>query len=251
MPDTIIPTDADAPLQPARHHHRRHHHRRRDRQPASEARRHVYIRHAKRQRDTHCAGRNPSRLLGAGGRKSNASGIPCPAQSTPTIASSSPAGSPKPSTAEARIDHDTMDGWKAVADQQAIKWPRLRELIRPPVFYYHWGIADFDRERDIGAMRRTMRSAKSVNEVISREALGGAPHIWWRQHLEMLKDPRVNRRLAYPPTDDSDCPDSLYRLPNGVWTTNRLAAIICHNMMDLQSQASLLLWHWNLTSPWL
>ena len=153
--------------------------------------------------------------------------------------------------AEARIDHDTMDGWKAVADQQAIKWPRLRELIRPPVFYYHWGIADFDRERDIGAMRRTMRSAKSVNEVISREALGGAPHIWWQQHLEMLKDPRVNRRLAYPPTDDSDRPDSLYRLPNGAWTTNRLAAIICHNMMDLQSQASLLLWQWNLTSHWL
>ena len=153
--------------------------------------------------------------------------------------------------AEACIDHDTMDDWKAVADQQAIKWPRLRELIRPPVFYYHWGIADFDRERDIGTMRRTMRQAKSVNEVISREALGGAPHIWWQQHLEMLKDPRINRRLAYPPTDDSDRPDSLYRLPNGVWTTNRLAAIICHNMMDLQSQASLLLWQWNLTSSWL
>ena len=153
--------------------------------------------------------------------------------------------------AEARIDHDTMDGWKAVADQQAIKWPRLRELIRPPVFYYHWGIADFDRERDIGAMRRTMRSAKSINEVISREALGGTPHVWWQQHLEMLKDPRINRRLAYPPTDDSDRPDSLYRLPNGVWTTNRLATIICHNMMDLQSQASLLLWQWNLTSHWL
>ena len=153
--------------------------------------------------------------------------------------------------AEVCIDRDTMDDWKAVADQQAIKWPRLRELIRPPVFYYHWGIADFDRERDIGAIRRTMRRAKSVNEVISREALGGAPHIWWRQHLEMLKDPRVNRRLAYPPTDDSDRTDSLYRLPNGVWTTNRLAAIICHNMMDLQSQASLLLWQWNATSPWL
>ena len=153
--------------------------------------------------------------------------------------------------AEACIDRDTMDDWKAVADQQAIKWPRLRELIRPPVFYYHWGIADFDRERDIGTMRRIMRSAKSVNEVISREALGGTPHIWWQQHLEMLKDPQVNRRLAYPPADDSDRPDSLYRLPNGVWTTNRLAAIICHNMMDLQSQASLLLWHWNLTSPWL
>ena len=153
--------------------------------------------------------------------------------------------------AEAHIDHDTMDAWKAVADQQSLKWPRLRELIRPPVFYYHWGIADYDRERDIGAMRRAMRSAKSVNEVISREALGGAPHLWWQQHLQMLKDPRVNRRLAYPPTDDDDRPDSLYRLPNGVWTTNRLAAIICHNMMDLQSQASLLLWQWNATSPWL
>ena len=153
--------------------------------------------------------------------------------------------------ADAHIDHDTMDAWKAVADQQALKWPRLRELVRPPVFYYRWGIADYDRERDMGAMRRTMRSAKSVNEIISREALGGAPHIWWQQHLEMLKDPRINRRLAYPPTDAEDRPDNLHRLPNGVWTTNRLAAIICHNMMDLQSQASLLLWQWNATSAWL
>ena len=76
--------------------------------------------------------------------------------------------------ADAHIDHDTMDAWKAVADQQSLKWPRLRELIRPPLFYYHWGIADYDRERDMGTMRRTMRSARSVNEVISREALGGA-----------------------------------------------------------------------------
>ena len=153
--------------------------------------------------------------------------------------------------AEAHIDIDTMDAWKAVADHQSLKWPRLRELIRPPVFYYRWGIADYDRERDIGTMRRTMRSARSVNEVISREALGGAPHIWWRQHLEMLKDPRINRQLAYPPPDPADAPNNLYRLPNGSWTTNRLAAIICHNMMDLQSQASLLLWQWNATSPWL
>ena len=77
--------------------------------------------------------------------------------------------------AEANIDHDSMDAWKAVADQQALKWPRLRELIRPPVFYYRWGIADYDRERDLGTMRRAMRRAKSANEVISREALGGAP----------------------------------------------------------------------------
>ena len=170
--------------------------------------------------------------------------------------------------AEAHIEHDTMDAWKAVADQQSLKWPRLRELIRPPVFYYRWGIADHDRERDIGTMRQTMRRAKSVNEVISREALGGAPHLWWQQHLEMLKDPEVARRLASPPSDaanlnqpgpsqsgpDRSGPDQsgkLYRLPNGNWTTNRLAAIICHNMMDLQSQASLLLWQWHLTSPWL
>ena len=153
--------------------------------------------------------------------------------------------------AEAHIDRDTMDDWKAVADQQAVKWPRLRELIRPPVFYYHWGIADFDREHDIGAMRRTMRRAKSVNEVISREALGGAPHIWWQQHLDMLDDPGIAHQLNDPPADDVKDSGSLFRLPNGNWSTNRLAAIICHNMMDLQSQASLLLWHWNLTSPWL
>ena len=165
--------------------------------------------------------------------------------------------------AEARIDHDTMDSWKAVADQQSLKWPRLRELVRPPVFYYRWGIADQDRERDIGTMRRTMRRAKSVNEVISREALGGAPHIWWQQHLEMLNDPEIAGRLARQSSDAANLhqpgPDrpgpnrseKLYRLPNGNWTTNRLAAIICHNMMDLQSQASLLLWQWNLTSPWL
>lgn len=153
--------------------------------------------------------------------------------------------------ADAHIDHDTMDSWKAVADQQSIKWPRLRELIRPPVFYYRWGIADQDRERDIGTIRRAMRRARSVNEVISREALGGAPHIWWQQHLNMLNDPEIARRLENPPSNDADRSGGLYRLPNGNWTTNRLAAIVCHNMMDLQSQASLLLWQWNLTSPWL
>ena len=154
-------------------------------------------------------------------------------------------------SSDAHIDHDTMDSWKAVADQQSIKWPRLRELVRPPVFYYHWGIADYDRERDMGTMRRTMRSARSVNEVISREALGGAPHIWWQQHLRMLEDTEIARQLASPPDNDDERSSSLYRLPNGNWTTNRLAAIICHNMMDLQSQASLLLWQWDLTSPWL
>ena len=152
---------------------------------------------------------------------------------------------------DAQIDHDTMDSWKAVADQQALKWPRLRELVRPPLFYYRWGIADYDRERDFGTMRRTMRSARSVNEVISREALGGAPHIWWQQHLEMLKDPELALQLSRPPSDAANRSDKLYRLPNGNWATNRLAAIICHNMIDLQSQASLLLWQWDLTSPWL
>ena len=153
---------------------------------------------------------------------------------------------------EAVIDHDTMEVWKSAAEMQSLKWPRLRELMRPPIFYYRWGIADYDRERDTSAMRRTMRRAKSVNEVISREALGGAPHIWWQQHLKMLDDPEVARRLSGPPPEDEDAqPASLYRLPNGNWTTNRLAAIICHNMMDLQSQAALLLWQWNLTSPWL
>ena len=122
---------------------------------------------------------------------------------------------------------------------------------RPPVFYYRWGIADYDRERDLGTMRRAMRRAKSANEVISREALGGTPHIWWQQHLEMLNDPEISRQLTNPPSDADSRSAALYRLPNGNWTTNRLAAIICHNMMDLQSQASLLLWQWNLTSPWL
>ncbi len=152
---------------------------------------------------------------------------------------------------DAHIDHDTMDAWKSVADQQALKWPRLRELVRPPLFYYRWGIADIDRERDMGTLRRTMRSARSVNEVISREALGGAPHIWWQQHLDMLRVPEIARQLSNPSSIETDRPGRLHRLPNGNWTTNRLAAIICHNMMDLQSQASLLLWQWDLTSPWL
>ena len=43
----------------------------------------------------------------------------------------------------------------------------------------------------------------------------------------------------------------VYRLPNGNWTTTKLAAIVCHNMMDLQSQASLLIWQWNSMSQWL
>ena len=152
---------------------------------------------------------------------------------------------------EANIDVDTMDAWKAVADQQSLKWPRLRELIRPPVFYYRWGIADQDRERDLGTIRRAMRRARSVNEAISREALGGAPHIWWRQHLELMKDPEVSRQLAASPPDPAGRSRNLYLLPNGNWTTDRIAAIVCHNMMDLQSQASLLLWQWDLTSPWL
>ena len=159
--------------------------------------------------------------------------------------------------AAAHIDHDTLDVWKAVADQQTLKWPRLRELVRPPVFYYRWGVADYDRERDLGTLRRAMRRAKSVNEVISREALGGAPHLWWQQHLKMLKDPEIRQRLAHLSRDSNASPKTaasdknLHRLPNGHWTTNRLAAIVCHNMMDLQSQASLLLWQWNATSPWL
>ena len=153
--------------------------------------------------------------------------------------------------AEANIDIDTMDAWKAVADQQSLKWPRLRELIRPPVFYYRWGIADRDRARGIGVMRRAMRRARSVNEVISREALGGAPHVWWQQHLELLKDTEVARQLADLPPDPASRSPNLYLLPNGNRTTDRVAAIVCHNMMDLQSQASLLLWQWELTSSWL
>ena len=158
--------------------------------------------------------------------------------------------------AEAHIDHDTMDAWKAVAEQQSLKWPRLRELVRPPMFYYRWGVADYDRERNPGTLRRAMRSAKSVNEVISREALGGAPHLWWQQHLIMLKDAKIRRQLAHlsggnASSEPAASYRNLHRLPNGHWTTNRLAAIICHNMMDLQSQASLLLWQWNATSPWL
>ncbi len=149
------------------------------------------------------------------------------------------------------IDHDTMQTWKDMADQQSLKWPRLRELVRPPVFYYQWGIADYDRERDRGAIRRAVRRAKSVNEIISWEALGGAPHIWWQQHLNMVKDPEIARLLAHPPSNSANQTDKLHRLPNGSWTTRHLAAIVCHNMMDLQSQASLLLWQWNATSSWL
>lgn len=101
--------------------------------------------------------------------------------------------------AEAHIDHDTMDAWKAVADQQSLKWPRLRELVRPPVFYYRWGIADQDRERDIGTMRRTMRRAKSVNEVISREALR-----WRSPHLVAAAPRNAQRPGSSPPACQTD-----------------------------------------------
>lgn len=156
---------------------------------------------------------------------------------------------------EASIDRDLMDQWKSVADRQALKWPRLRELLRPPVFNYRWGVADYDRARDPRAMRRAIRIATSVSEVVSREAVGGAPHQWWRQHLDLMADPRVRQEIDRL-SQTHAAPDaarhrSVRRLPNGNWTTSRLAAIVCHNMMDLQSQASLLFWQEDAVSAWL
>lgn len=155
----------------------------------------------------------------------------------------------------AHIDHDTMEPWKSVAEQQSIKWPRLRELLRPPVFCYRWGVADYARERDARAMRRAIRTATSVNEVVSREAVSAAPYLWWQRHLDLLKDPQVRRELARLRRSNADATaphsNNVHRLPTGRWTTAPLAAIVCHNMMDLQSQASLMLWQWNATSTWM
>ncbi len=154
----------------------------------------------------------------------------------------------------ARIDRDLMEPWKGVADRQALKWPRLRELLRPPVFNYRWGVADYDRTHDPRAMRRAIRIASSVSEVVSREAVGGAPHLWWRQHLELMADPRAREEIERLSRADAAPGASRHRsarrLPNGSWTTSRLAAIVCHNLMDLQSQASLLFWQGDAISGW-
>ena len=146
-----------------------------------------------------------------------------------------------------------MKMWKSMADQQSLKWPRLRELIRPPVFYYRWGLAHYDRERDVKKLKQAIRQAGSVNEVISREAIGGVPHIWWQEHLEAMQDSALQGELASlnSGADDKNHSPHVYRLPNGNWTTTKLAAIVCHNMMDLQSEASLLIWQWGAMSQWL
>lgn len=166
--------------------------------------------------------------------------------------------------ASVAIDCDIMEPWKAVADQQGLKWPRLRELLRPPLYHFRWGIADYTRERSSSQLRHAIRSATSVNEVVSREATGGAPHIWWQQHLEMMSRAQVQHELKLltrtsPSAADGKADagikaphsDRVHRLPNGNWSTSRMAAIVCHNMIDLQSQASLLLWQWDTTSAWL
>lgn len=158
------------------------------------------------------------------------------------------------------IDCDAMEAWKNAADRQGLKWPRLRELMRPPLYYYRWGVADYTREREPRRLRRAIRTATSVNEVISRETVGASPHRWWQTHLELIAAPHIRHELerlnAPRPDGDAQQPEpprvpNLARLPNGHWTTNRLAAIMCHNMMDLQSQASLLLWQWDAASQWL
>ena len=149
------------------------------------------------------------------------------------------------------VDHDLMETWKRAAEQQSLKWPRLRELVRPPVFYYRWGVADLDRERDPAKLRQAIRRASSVNEVMSREAVVGAPHVWWQQHLEAMQDSQILQELSRLSRGETGYhSQSVYRLPNGNWTTMWLAAIICHNMMDLQSEASLLLWPWDVMSQW-
>ena len=154
--------------------------------------------------------------------------------------------------ASVRIEHDLMQMWRATAEQQYLKWPRLRELIRPPIFYYRWGVADLDREVDSGKIRQAIRRAKSVNEVMSLEAKGDGPHIWWPKHLEAMQDPAIIQELSrLSGGDNTSRLPSVRRLPNGRWTTTELAAIICHNLIDLQSEAALLLWNWNTMSEWL
>lgn len=153
--------------------------------------------------------------------------------------------------ADVRIEHDLMEMWRATAEQQYLKWPRLRELIRPPIFYYRWGIADLDREADPGKIRQAIRRAKSVNEVMSLEAKGDGPHIWWPKHLEAMQNPTTIQELSRLSSGDkSSRLPSVRRLPNGRWTTTEMAAIICHNLIDLQSEAALLLWNWPTMSEW-
>lgn len=153
---------------------------------------------------------------------------------------------------DASIEHELMAPWQDMADEQALKWPRLRELVRPPVFYYRWGVADMDRETDISALRKAIRIASSVNEVISREGVSDGPHDWWKKHLELMARPDVIAELDRLGGGEQPRPNSLcHRLPNGDWSTVYLAAIVCHNIMDLQSQAALLLWPGEVTSGWL
>ncbi|MCH8825762.1 MAG: hypothetical protein IIB16_02300 [Chloroflexi bacterium] len=153
---------------------------------------------------------------------------------------------------EALIEQELMAPWQELAEEQSLKWPRLRELMRPPVFYYRWGVADMDRETDVRSLRRAIRIASSVNEVVSREAIADGPHVWWQKHLELMRNPNAGAELNRLEAGEQTDSDSAYRrLPNGNWGTIYLAAIMCHNMMDLQSQAALLLWPWEVTSGWL
>ena len=75
----------------------------------------------------------------------------------------------------------------------------------------------------------------------------------WQDHMEVMKSADIQKELARLSEIGYAEQHSpyVYRLPNGNWTTTKLAAIVCHNMMDLQSQASLLIWQWNSMSQWL
>ena len=142
------------------------------------------------------------------------------------------------------IDEDLMDPWRLIANWAGQKFPKLRELVRPPIFYFrHWGIADLDREDSPMKLFSDMDSITTVNQIISRETAINGPHILWQEHLKDMADPEVQREIAlHSERPQEPLRRPIHRLPNGNWVSTPLAAIICHNVIDLISEASLLLW---------
>ena len=133
-------------------------------------------------------------------------------------------------------------------NDEALRLPvigKLREIVRLPIFYFrHWGIADFDREDSPIKLFSDMESITTVNQIISRETAVDGPHILWQQHLVDMADPEVQREIAlHSQAPQEPLRRPIHRLPNDNWVSSPLAAIICHNVIDLVSEASTLLWH--------
>jgi hypothetical protein len=141
------------------------------------------------------------------------------------------------------IDHDLMKLCQSKAQWHGMKWPRLRELVRPPIFNTNWGVANIDRQTDPCKIFANMDKVTTVGQIIERESQVDGPHVLWASHLKAWPRPEVQAelaRLADPERGGHKL--GVSKLPNGKWTTTEVAAIVCHNMTDLLSEASLLLW---------